>query len=374
MKIAAIELYRIDLPYAGGVYRLSGDREYRSFDASIVRIEADDGTDGWGESTPFGATYIAAHARGARAGIEEIAPHLIGRDPRQVDRINDRMDELLVGHNHAKTALDVACWDLFGQSVGLPVCELLGGSTGFRLPVMSSVYAGDPADMRRRVADCRARGFRGHSIKIGALDGDGDPALDAARITESLADRQPGEFFLVDANGGLTPEIALRLLRLLPAGLDFVLEAPCASWRETISLRRRCHVPIIIDELAQHDEDIARIIADDAADGIGLKISKSGGLTHARRQRDIARAAGLTMSVQDTVGSAIAFAAIAHLGQTVPQRLLRCILDCRDMVSIETAAFDAPVIDGGVLAPQAPGLGIAVRRDVLGEPVARWAR
>jgi len=85
MKIAAIEVYQADLPYAGGVYTLSGGREYTSFDATFVRVVAQDGTDGWGESTPFGSTYIAAHALGARAGIAEIAPQLLGRDPRQVD-------------------------------------------------------------------------------------------------------------------------------------------------------------------------------------------------------------------------------------------------------------------------------------------------
>ena len=84
-------------------------------------------------------------------------------------------------------------------------------------------------------------------------------------IAACLADRQPGEYFIVDANGGLIPETALRMLRLLPAGLDFVLEAPCATWRETLSLRRRCSVPIILDELVQQDEDLARMVALDAA-------------------------------------------------------------------------------------------------------------
>lgn len=372
MKIARIEVYQLDLPYSGGVYLLSGGREYHSFDATIVRVVADDGTDGWGESTPFGSTYIASHALGTRAGIAEIAPHLLGRDPRQVDRINDTMDEALVGHNHAKTAIDIACWDVFGKAVNMPVCELLGGSTGVRMPVISSIYAGDPEDMRARVADHRARGYLGHSIKVGALDREGGPALDAERIKASLADRQPGEYFIVDANGGLIPETALRMLRMLPDGLDFVLEAPCSTWRETLSLRQRCSVPIIIDELAQQDSDITQIVAQDMADGIGLKISKAGGLTHGRRQRDICIAAGLTMSVQDTVGSTIAFAGIAHLGATVPERYLRCILDCRDMVTLKTAEFDAPVLDGGVITPNAPGLGITVNHDILGDPVATW--
>ncbi|MBN3499860.1 mandelate racemase/muconate lactonizing enzyme family protein [Arthrobacter pascens] len=240
------------------------------------------------------------------------------------------------------------------------------------MPMISSIYAGDPEDTRHRVAEHRARGYRGHSIKIGALDSEGGPALDAERIAASLADKQPGEFFLVDANGGLLPETALRMLAMLPPGLDFVLEAPCATWRETLSLRQRCRYPVILDELAQQDEDLAWAAAHDVADGIGLKISKAGGLTPGRRQRDIARANGFTVSVQDTVGSAIAFAAITHLGATVPERLLRCVLNCEDMVSLNTVKFDPIHKDGGILPPDAPGLGITVNEDVLGDPVAAW--
>ncbi|MEM7028576.1 MAG: mandelate racemase/muconate lactonizing enzyme family protein [Chloroflexota bacterium] len=365
MKIKRIEVFQVDLPYAGGVYTLSGGREYHSFDATFVRIITDSGLEGWGESTPFGSTYIAAHAGGVRAGIEEIAPHLLGRDPRHFDRINEAMDEALVGHLHAKTPIDVACWDIFGKSVEMPVCDLLGGRTKVKLPIISSIYAGDPDDMRQRVQAHREQGYRGHSLKIGD-----DPVLDAARLEAAMADRQPGEFYLADANGGMTVESALRLLRLLPKGLDFVLEAPCATWRECAALHRRSDIPIIWDELATDEASIVQLIAEDIAEGIGLKISKNGGLTRGRRQRDICIAAGYTMSIQDTTGSDIAFAAIVHLGQTVPSRLLRCVLECRDMVSLKIADGDFTIIDGYVTAPATPGLGIIPRLTVLGDPVA----
>ena len=368
MKIKQIDVYKVDLPYAGkGVYLLSGGREYRTFDATIVRIETENGVEGWGESTPFGSTYVASHALGVRAGIAEIAPALIGLDPRRVDRVNDAMDMALVGHPHAKTALDVACWDIFGKSVGLPVCELLGGSTGETMPVISSIYTGDPDDMRRRVREHRQSGYTSHSVKIGD-----DPMQDAARIEASLADRRPGEYFIVDANGGMTVETALRMLRLLPPGLDFVLEAPCATWRECMSLRRRSNVPMIWDELADSDSAVAMLVAEDAAEGIGLKISKNGGLTRGRRHRDICIAAGLTMSVQETAGSEVAFAAIVHLGQTVPRRYLRSVLESRDIVSRRVADGDFPVVEGHVTAPGTPGLGITPRMDVLGLPVATY--
>ena len=372
MKIATIEVYQVDLPYSGGTYRLSGGRDFTSFDATFVRMETSCGLEGWGESTPFGATYIAAHALGTRAGIDEIAPRLLGCDPRQTDRLYDLMDQTLVGHQHAKTAIDLACWDVFGQSVSLPVHTLLGGSTGQPLPLISSIHAGSPEDMRQRVAEHRAQGYRGHSVKIGAAETEGGPKLDADRIRASLADREPGEYFIVDANGGLTVESALRLLALLPEGLDFSLEAPCATWRETQSLRRRCNRPIILDELMQDDSDLAHLIAMDAADGIGLKISKAGGLTPARRQRDMARAAGLTMSVQDTVGSEISFAGILHLGHTVPLRLLSCVLDVRGMVTQKTAELDVQQTPQGVMLGDTPGLGLTVDRSVMGEPIARY--
>lgn len=370
MKICRIDVFQKYLPYSGGIYRLSGGRSYEGFDATFVRVTTACGLQGWGESTPFGATYIAAHARGVRAGIEEIAPTLIGCDPRRVDRINDTMDETLVGHAHAKTPIDVACWDILGKATNMPVCDLLGGRTAIRLPVISSIHVGDPEAMRARVAEHRAKGYKGHSVKVGALESEGGPTLDAERIAESLADSQPGEYFIVDANSGLTVEHALRMLRLLPDGLDFVLEAPCASWRECLSLRQRTRVPIIFDELGDSDAAIAQIIAQDAADGVGLKISKNGGLTKCRRQRDMSIAAGLTLSVQDTVGSEIAFAAIVHMGQTVPARYLRCVLDVRDMVTQKIADFECPIENGGVVAPDVPGLGVSPDIDVLGEPFA----
>ena len=253
----------------------------------------------------------------------------------------------------------------------MPVCELLGGRIKQTTPIISSVHVEAPNRMRRHVAELRAQGYIGHSIKVGD-----DPNTNAKNIVESMADRQPGEFYLVDANGGLTVESALRMLRLLPQGLDFVPEAPCATWRECISLRRRTDLPIIFDELSTNDASLMQMIADDAADSIGLKISKSGGLTKARRQRDMCIAAGLTVSVQETAGSDIAFAAIVHLAQTVPQRLLRCCLESRDLVTQKTAdglyngAFE--VVGGRVEAPHSPGLGIKPRMDVIGRPVATY--
>ncbi|MEM0944013.1 MAG: mandelate racemase/muconate lactonizing enzyme family protein [Pseudomonadota bacterium] len=372
MRISLVEVYQVDLPVKGGLYRLSGGREYRSFDATLVRLVAEEGLDGWGETTPFGGTYIAAHGAGVRAALTVLGPAVLGLDPRLTDRIGDAMDAVLDGHLSAKAAIDIACWDLFGKSVGMAVCDLLGGRIPGRVPVISSIGSDTPEAMRASVARHRASGFRGHSIKIGAAETDGGPSLDAERLEACLADRQPGEWFLADANGGMTPEQVLRFLALLPSGLDFVLEAPCATWRETLSLRARCSVPILVDELLQSEGDLAQVIAADAADGVGLKITKQGGLTRTRRMRDTSAAAGLVMSIQDTTGSDLCFAAILHVAQSTPRRHLRCALDPRETTDRLVGNLHAPIREGGAEAPDLPGLGIEIDRARLGPPVASY--
>ena len=134
-------------------------------------------------------------------------------------------------------------------------------------------------------------------------------------------------------------------------------------------MRRRSSIPIIWDEQALSEEDIIQIVSEDGAEGIGLKVSKSGGLTKCRRQRDICIAAGYSMSIQDTTGSDIAFAAIVHLAQTLPKKYLRCVLDCRDMVDIKTADGNFDIVNGFVLAPKTPGLGVQPKLDILGTPL-----
>jgi len=372
MQIVGIDVFQVMLPYAGGEYKLSGDRSYNAFDASIVRVRTDQGVEGWGESTPFGANYIAAHAEGVRAGLTRLAPAVLGHDPRCVETLNSAMDQALTGHLAAKTAIDVACWDVFGKATGMPVCDLLGGRFDGGVPVISSIGSDSPDAMRNSVAKHRELGFLGHSVKVGASMEEGGPTLDAERIKACLADKKANEWFLVDANGGLSVEHALRMIALLPSGLDFVLEAPCATWRETISLRQRLNLPLLLDELIQDDHDIIAAVKQDACDGVGLKVSKQGGLTRLRRQRAICTAAGLIMSIQDTTGSDIAFAAVLHAAQSTPRHLLRCALDTRSMVSLSTAQFDAPIKAGGVIAPHAPGLGITPDLAVLGDAVASY--
>lgn len=371
MKIKAASAYQIELPYPG-TYHLSGGRTYTAFTTTIVELKTDTGLVGWGESCPFGGTYIEGHAGGVLAALEELAPAILGLDPRHHDRLHDAMNGVLLGQAAAKSAIDIACWDLAGQAYGVPICDLLGGRVEGAVPMISSIGSDTPEAMQASVQRHRDLGFSHHSIKIGAAEAEGGPALDAERLSACLADRQAGDWFMADANSGLTQEHALRLFELLPAGLDFVLEAPCASWGETLAVRAKCPYPIMLDELVQTDADAAFAIQQNACDGLNLKLGKQGGLTRCRAQRDMARTAGLTVSIQDTWGGEISLAAILHLAQSTPKAMLRGALDTRPLVETCLGTVLHQESDLGIEAPQVPGLGFKPDLEALGTPIAEW--
>jgi hypothetical protein len=99
-----------------------------------------------------------------------MADSVLGCDPRHVDRVNETMDQSLVGHNHAKTAIDVACWDLFGKATDMPVYDLLGGSTNTSMPLISSIHAGSFCSRRGATerGKHRNRWGGGSVVEIGA--------------------------------------------------------------------------------------------------------------------------------------------------------------------------------------------------------------
>jgi L-alanine-DL-glutamate epimerase-like enolase superfamily enzyme len=128
MKICQINVFQVDLPLKEGRYSWSNGNFVEVFDSTVVEIISDDGTRGYAECCPLGSAYLPAFALGVRAGLQELAPHLIGQDPLNIGAINRVMDAALRGHPYAKAPIDIACWDLLGQATAMPVYTLLGGA------------------------------------------------------------------------------------------------------------------------------------------------------------------------------------------------------------------------------------------------------
>lgn len=353
----------MDLPLHEGSYKWSGGNSVTVFDSTVVAIHTDDGVTGYGEVCPLGPAYLPAYAKGARAGIAEVAPHLIGEDPTALSFINARMDAALRGHPYVKSALDMACWDILGKVTNQPLVTLLGGRFGESFPLYRAISQESPSEMAGKVALYRAEGYTKFQLKVG-----GDPDIDIERIRAAAEKLEPGDVLIADANTGWTQHQALRVADAV-RDVDVYIEQPCASYEECLVVRRHSNRPFILDEVVDSVRMLVDGVRDQAMDVINLKISKVGGLTKARQIRDLSVALGIALTIEDTWGGDIITAAIAHLAHSTPPNYLFSSTDFNSYLTVSIAEGAPQRKNGRLSASAAPGLGITPRWDVLGRPV-----
>jgi L-alanine-DL-glutamate epimerase-like enolase superfamily enzyme len=363
MKITRIAAYRVLLPLHEGSYNWSGGKSVSVFDSTIVAVDTDAGITGHGEVCPLGPFYLPAYAAGVRAGIAEIGPHLLGADPRELGRLNRRMDSALQGHPYVKSALDMACWDILGNAAGLPVCMLMGGRYGEDYVLYRAVSQEAPELMASRVAAYRAQGYRRFQLKVG-----GDPHEDIARIRAVALELKGGDVLVADANTGWLMHQALRVVRAV-RDVDVYIEQPCRTPEECLAVRAHCDHPFVLDETIDSLEALLRAHADRAMDVVNIKISKLGGLTRAVQVRDLCVSLGIAMTIEDSWGGDITTAAIAHLAHSTPPEFLFTSTDFNSYVTVSTATGAPQRVGGRMSASLGHGLGISPRMDVLGSPV-----
>lgn len=363
MRITEISAYRVELPLHEGSYKWSGGNSVSVFDSTVVAVKTDSGITGYGEICPLGAAYLPAYAAGARAGIAELAPRLLGSDPTQLSLINQLMDQAMRGHPYVKSALDLACWDILGQASGQSVSTLLGGRYGEDFPLYRAISQDTPAAMAASIRTYRAQGYTKFQLKVG-----GDPDTDIARITGAANELEPGDVLIADANTGWSQHQAIRVADAV-RHTDVYLEQPCMSYEECLAVRRHTSRPFVLDEVIDDIHMVVRAFGDQAMDVINLKISKVGGLTKARLIRDLCVSLGIAMTIEDTWGGDIVTAAIAHLAHSTPPDLLFSSTDFNSYVTVSIADGAPQRKNGRLAASTQPGLGIKPRLEVLGKPV-----
>jgi L-alanine-DL-glutamate epimerase-like enolase superfamily enzyme len=362
MEITRIAAYQVDLPLHEGSYKWSGGKSVEVFDSTVVRVETDDGVIGHGEVCPLGPFYLPAYAAGARVGIAELAPHLVGEDPIQLGRLNRIMDRSLLGHPYVKSAIDMACWDILGQVAGLPVCELLGGRYGEDFVLYRAISQAPPESMAENVAGYRSEGYRRFQLKVGS-----DVETDIARIRAVSEVLEPGDILVADANTGWLQHEAARVVRGV-RDVDVYIEQPCPTYEECLSIRRRTDHPFVLDENIDGIPILLRGHSDQAMDVVNIKISKFGGLTKARQARDLCVELGIAMTIEDSWGGDIVTAAIAHLAHSTPTEFLFTATDFNSYVTVSIAEGAPQRQQGRLSASTSPGLGITPMMDVLGQP------
>lgn len=363
MKIQQIDVFRVDYELIADEYNWSRGQTVTSMNSTVCKVTTDEGLVGWGEVCPLGSSYMDSYPGGLAAGIEELGPHLIGHDPTDLLVINDTMDSAMWGHNYVKTLIDIACWDIFGQASGQPVCKLLGGKFVDDYPLYRPISMHSPQKMAEIIQGYMAEGYHRFQLKVGA-----DPFEDIERIKACRAVMGETDILVADANTGWNKRDAIRVANGV-ADVDVYYEAPCPTLEESLSVRRRTNLPFIIDELITGVDAFLTAWKQDAMDGINIKLSRVGGLTRAKQIRDLAQSCGLSITMEDGHGGDVTTTAVCHLVASTKPQAYFTSSDQNSYNKLRIAP-DAPFRDNGRLTvPDKPGLGITVDESVLGKPV-----
>ena len=364
MQIIRVDVFSVELTYVHGAYVMSGGRVIEALDSTIVRVTTDTGIEGFGEVCPLGTTYLPSHAAGARAALALLAPAVIGLDPTNLAAINDAMDAALMGHEYAKSPVDVACWDITGRALGTSVTTLLGGlrQTGF--PLYMAVPLGSPEEMTEYVLARRAEGIHRFQLKVG-----GDPAVDGARARQVIAATGDDDLVVADANCGWRLNDAIIAARLMEDLPRLYFEQPCPTMEECIEVRKRTTLPMVYDEVVHDVPTMLRAVHEGGAGAFNLKVSKVGGLTKAKLMRDLAQDLGIQVTIEDTWGGDIVSATSAHLAASTRSDSLLTVSFMNDWTNEHVAGYQPRSVNGFGSAPTGPGLGITIDASVLGAPI-----
>src|SRR5262249_22669096 len=153
---------------------------------------------------------LPAFGEGVRAALRELAPALLGVDPCNVALVGETMNRALRGQEAAKSAVDVACWDVLGKATGQPLATLLGGVRQGSFPLYVAIPLGTVDATVEAVRDQLGEGVHRFQLKLGA-----DPREDAERVAAVVEATGDGETVIADANGGYRLQDAVVAARLL---------------------------------------------------------------------------------------------------------------------------------------------------------------
>ena len=359
-KIRRISLWHVPLTSHEAYYMAEG-KTCDTVETAVVQVETDTGISGWGEVCPI-PHYLPAYARGVASALTELTPVLIGADPVGPEALIAKADAYLQDHRYAKSALDIALWDITGQVADLPVSALLGGQRAADMPLYHSITCIAPDDMAKIAKEAQATGITQFQVKLGAS---GDWQTDVERLTKVRQAVGPGPLVYGDWNCGATSLDATRVGRAV-AHLDVMLEQPCATIIDCARVRQATGLAMKLDENAHDTASLLEAHERGCMDAVALKLSKFGGLSPTRRARDLCLYLGAKMCIEDTWGSDITTAALLHLAaSTDPARVLNTC-DLSSYVSPRLAPSAPERSNGRIAPPTGPGLGITVDAQALG--------
>ncbi|MDF1698519.1 MAG: dipeptide epimerase [Saprospiraceae bacterium] len=307
LKIDRIEIYptRIKLiePFVISVGAITHARN------TVVKIILTDGRYGIGECCPYRSIH-GETMEGQMAIAQDIAKNLIGLDPRTSKRHLHMMNKVMKNNASIKAAFDMALYDLNAKIAELPLYIFLGGDNKKEIFTDNTVSLLEADKMVDKALQFKDLGFPVLKVKLGEQPS----KKDVERITsirKAVGDTLP---LRVDANQGWNFYDAKYALNAMKDLNIEHCEEPiaAANIRDQKRLTEWSTIPIMADEAVFNHHDAYRILAENAADLINIKLGKTGGIENAMKVASICEAAGVYCQVGSFSESRLGISALVH--------------------------------------------------------------
>lgn len=335
----------------------------------FVRLDTDEGIVGVGEATGGLTT------RPNEAAVHELRPLIIGQDPRDIGALWDRMYKgLFLKQNAAMAGIEMACWDILGKSLNVPVCRLLGGKMRPRLRAYANGwYTGprEPTFFAERAAQVVARGYT--ALKFDPFGAayrflDRDELRFSMAIVGAVREAVgPSVDLLIEGHDRFSVSTAIEVGRALVEYEPFWFETPVMSTEveAMAAVARACPVRVVGGERFASKADFARLLETRVIDVIQPEILNCGGVT------GLAKIAALAEGYEAFVAphnaqSPFTTVVNTHVGATLPNMLIQeCFDDFLVPWSREIMTGTVRITDGYIEVPDGPGFGVELNDDEM---------
>ena len=371
MKVRSIEVYPLILPvaeiYGGAAGTLEDCRSL------IVRVETDNGIEGWGEATQGrpGNTYETLETMEIMVR-KYFGPALIGMDLEETGSTLQTLQQIRSGHPLTKAAVETALFDALGKLYRVPLYRFLGGPYRREIDLVGGLGLDlGPESIGERAGQLKRDGFRTFKIKIGQKD----RRQDVARVSAVREAVGAEATVRVDGNAAYSFTEAREMLTELSRFHIADAEQPLArgDLKSLADLRRAVGIPIAAQESVSSPEDALAVLEEQAADLLKIKLTHIGGFQRGAQVAAIVGAKGLPVVIgQGSACTTVLSAAEMHLHAALKNAQPGGEMTGFLRLGEQDIFSPLQVNHGKVSLPSQPGLGIEVNKEKLTQLAKRF--
>ncbi len=359
LEITSVELYKLSIPLKQP-FVISLGPQYDA-DNVIIVINTNTGIKGWGECSPYMSINGESMDTCFIVG-QDLAKALKGKDPLQIEDCINAMERIITRNESIKSAFDMALYDIAAQHAGLPLYKFLGGEKNKRISTDMTVGLGSPEKMAAEAVEYKAAGFPSIKVKLGTTTEEDVARIKAIR--EAIGNELP---LRIDANQGWSVETAITTLQALKEfGIEHC-EEPIARWNFMAlpEVRKNSPIKIMSDESCFDEHDAERLAKLNACDYFNVKLGKSGGIYHALKIVEVAKAHNLKLQVGCFMESRLAITALVHFAYS-SNLIVHYDLDTPLMLKEDPVVGGMQFLDNGfVEIDDAVGIGATIDEKYL---------